>query len=173
VTINARNEEEVDSTIIIDKVAKSTGSVYKFNERIDSGAESSGPVVSISHSVVRVQVYQSQACYLSDLDRVKKMHFKSTLLFLLSLQGTVYKRTIPKQEINSQERDKFWEQQEQEERARQETERRRREEDKKRLEVERQKRDSEETAKREAKINEAAKSINQIRLAEKESFGMW
>lgn len=33
VTINARNDEEVDPDVVIEKVAKSTGSVYSFNER--------------------------------------------------------------------------------------------------------------------------------------------
>lgn len=45
VTLNARNEEEVDPQLIIDKVAKSTGSAYSFKERGDQGNEM-GPVVS-------------------------------------------------------------------------------------------------------------------------------
>ncbi|KAJ9598523.1 hypothetical protein L9F63_010794, partial [Diploptera punctata] len=43
VTMNARNEEEVDPQLIIDKVAKSTGSAYSFKERGDQANET-GPV---------------------------------------------------------------------------------------------------------------------------------
>jgi hypothetical protein len=45
VTLNARNEEEVDTQLIIEKVAKSTGSAYSFKERGDQAVEM-GPVVS-------------------------------------------------------------------------------------------------------------------------------
>lgn len=44
VTINARNEEEVDPEIIVDKVSKATGSAYSFKERGETVKES-GPVV--------------------------------------------------------------------------------------------------------------------------------
>lgn len=44
VTINARNEEEVDPEIIEDKVSKATGSAYSFKERGETVKES-GPVV--------------------------------------------------------------------------------------------------------------------------------
>ena len=63
--------------------------------------------------------------------------------------GTVYQRVNPGQEINSKERDRFWEREEQEERKRQEEERKRREEEKKRQEEERQKREIAEAAERE------------------------
>jgi hypothetical protein len=43
--LNARNEEEVDTQLIIEKVSKSTGSAYSFKERGDHGNET-GPVVS-------------------------------------------------------------------------------------------------------------------------------
>jgi hypothetical protein len=43
--LNARNEEEVDTQLIIEKVAKSTGSAYSFKERGDQENET-GPVVS-------------------------------------------------------------------------------------------------------------------------------
>lgn len=35
VTINARNEDEVDTDVILSKVSKSSGSVYSFKERLD------------------------------------------------------------------------------------------------------------------------------------------
>lgn len=47
VTINARNEEEVDSELIIEKVSKATGSAYSFKERGET-VKASGPVVSIN-----------------------------------------------------------------------------------------------------------------------------
>nr|CAD7442271.1 unnamed protein product [Timema bartmani] len=99
VTLNARNEEEVDPQIVIDKVAKSTGSAYSFKDRGDLEKES-GPV------------------------------------------GTVYKRVIPKQEINTRERDKFWEKEEQEEKQRQAEEKNRKEEERTRIESERKQRES-------------------------------
>ncbi|XP_049777311.1 drebrin-like protein [Schistocerca cancellata] len=43
VTMNARNEEEVDPQLIIEKVAKSTGSAYSFKERADN-TNDAGPV---------------------------------------------------------------------------------------------------------------------------------
>lgn len=43
--MNARTEEEVDPQIIIDRVSKSTGSVYSFKERGDVETDTA-PVVS-------------------------------------------------------------------------------------------------------------------------------
>lgn len=43
VTVNARNEDEVDEKIIIEKVAKSTGSSYSFKSRVEP--EKAAPVV--------------------------------------------------------------------------------------------------------------------------------
>ncbi|XP_069678258.1 drebrin-like protein B [Periplaneta americana] len=124
VTLNARNEEEVDTQLIIEKVAKSTGSAYSFKERGDQGNEM-GPV------------------------------------------GTTYKRVIPRQEINSKERDKFWEKEEQEEKQRQAEERKRKEEEQKKLENERKQRELREAALREERIKERTKSISQLREAER------
>lgn len=87
------------------------------------------------------------------------------------LKGTSYKRVIPKQEINSLERDKFWEKEEQEERQRQEEERLRKEEERRKLEDERKRIETEEAAKREEKTKERNRSINQIREAERVSQG--
>ncbi|XP_066998745.2 drebrin-like protein B [Anabrus simplex] len=124
VTMNARNEEEVDPQLITEKVAKSTGSAYSFKERGDH-AEESGPI------------------------------------------GTTYKRVIPTQEINSRERDKFWEKEEQEEKKRQEEERKRKEEERLRLENERKQRELSEAALREEKIRERNQNISKLREAEK------
>ncbi len=48
VTVNARTEDEVEEEAIVDKVAKSSGSVYSFN-RIENreDEQTSGPVVFI------------------------------------------------------------------------------------------------------------------------------
>lgn len=68
--------------------------------------------------------------------------------------GTVYKRVNPGQEINSKERDRFWEREEQEERNRQEQERKQREEERKKQEEERRKREIVEAAEREKRESE-------------------
>ncbi|CAG2056376.1 unnamed protein product [Timema podura] len=57
VTLNARNEEEVDPQIVIDKVAKSTGSAYSFKDRGDLEKES-GPVVSLADVLCVFVSYQ-------------------------------------------------------------------------------------------------------------------
>ncbi|KAK9501942.1 hypothetical protein O3M35_012570 [Rhynocoris fuscipes] len=98
VTINARNDEEVDPDIIIEKVAKSTGSAYTFGQRIDIDRQTT-PV------------------------------------------GTTYQRTIPKNEINIAERDKFWQKEEEEEKRRIAEERRIKEEKRIQAEKERQQRE--------------------------------
>lgn len=55
---------------------------------------------------------------------------------LMFFQGTTYKRVIPQQEINSNERDKFWQKEEEEEKIRQELERKRKEEERRKLDNE-------------------------------------
>ncbi|XP_063232985.1 drebrin-like protein [Bacillus rossius redtenbacheri] len=124
VTLNARTEEDVDPQLIIEKVAKSTGSAYSFKERTDV-TKDSGPV------------------------------------------GTTYKRVIPKQEINTKERDKFWEKEEIEEKRRQEEERKRKAEEQAKLENERKQRELREAAVREQRIRERTESVTQLRQAER------
>uniref|UniRef100_A0A1B6L3R3 SH3 domain-containing protein n=1 Tax=Graphocephala atropunctata TaxID=36148 RepID=A0A1B6L3R3_9HEMI len=124
VTVNARNEEEVDNDIIVEKLSKASSSAYSFKDRGETVKES-GPV------------------------------------------GTTYKRVIPQQEINSNERDKFWQKEEEEEKKRQDAERKHREEEKKRLEHEIKHREIEEAAQREARIKERSKSISVLREAER------
>lgn len=51
VTINARNDDEVDTDIILSKVSKSSGSVYSFKERLDQ----SQPQEKIGTSYKRIQ----------------------------------------------------------------------------------------------------------------------
>lgn len=51
VTINARNDDEVDKDIILSKVSKSSGSVYSFKERLDQ----SQPQEKIGTTYKRIQ----------------------------------------------------------------------------------------------------------------------
>lgn len=124
-TLNARNEEEVDPQLIIDKVAKSTGSAYSFKERADNDVAHTAPI------------------------------------------GTSYKKVVPTQEINSMERDKFWEKEEKEEKQRQEEERKRKEEERLKLEMERRQREITEAELREERAQERNRNINQLREAER------
>lgn len=105
VTYNARNEEELEIDLIIDKLKKS-GSEYRFKARVEP-LEPAGPV------------------------------------------GTAYQRVNPTKEINSQERDKFWRKEEEEERKRLEEERIRKQKEIKKLEIEIARREEQESKLRE------------------------
>ncbi|XP_071440855.1 drebrin-like protein [Hetaerina americana] len=85
--------------------------------------------------------------------------------------GTTYKRVIPTQEINSKERDMFWEKEEMEEKRRQAEERKRKEEERRKLEEERNQREVEEALQREQKIKERTRNIVQQREAERNAEG--
>lgn len=52
ITINARNEEEVDEDVVIEKVAKSTGSAYSFKERIGENDRQTAPVGTAYQRVI-------------------------------------------------------------------------------------------------------------------------
>lgn len=52
VTINARNDEEVDADVVIEKVAKSTGSAYSFKERIGDIDRQAAPVGTAYQRVI-------------------------------------------------------------------------------------------------------------------------
>ncbi|CAG0920677.1 unnamed protein product [Notodromas monacha] len=80
--------------------------------------------------------------------------------------GTAYKRIIPTRDINKSEREKFWEQQEAEEKKRLEEEQRKRESDLKRLEEERNRREVAEAKAREERVRERVRAIKQIKEAE-------
>lgn len=94
ITINARSEEDVEVDMIMEKLARATGSAYKFREPRGKDVGNSAPV------------------------------------------GTTYKRVIPEQEINATERDRFWQREEMEEKARVAEERSRLEKERQRLELE-------------------------------------
>lgn len=91
-TLNARNEEEVDLDLIIGKLKK-CGSEYRFKDKV-APMEPAAPV------------------------------------------GTTYQRVNPTKEINSQERDKFWKKEEEEERKRVEQEKMKRQAEVVKLELE-------------------------------------
>lgn len=122
-TLNARNEEEVEPQLIIDKVSK-VGTAYSFK---GPRSDTSGPTVPV---------------------------------------GTTYKRVNPVKEINSKERDQFWQREEQEENKRIEEERKRREAEKLKMEEEAKQREIKETTEREAKASTRNNNIDQIKLAE-------
>lgn len=104
-TLNARNEEEVDLDLIIGKLKK-CGSEYRFKEKV-TPLEPAAPV------------------------------------------GTTYQRVNPIKEINSQERDKFWRREEEEERKRVEQEKMKRQAEIVKLELEIARREEQQTKQRE------------------------
>lgn len=107
-TLNARNEEEVDLDLIIGKLKK-CGSEYRFKEKT-APLEPAAPV------------------------------------------GTTYQRVNPTKEINSQERDKFWRKEEEEERKRVEQEKLKRQAEIVKLELEIARREEQQTKHREEEV---------------------
>lgn len=126
-TINARNEDEVEPQLIIDKVSK-VGTAYSFKA---PRGEHTGPTLPV---------------------------------------GTAYKRVNPVKEINSKERDQFWQKEEQEEKKRLEEERKRKDAERLKLEQEAKQRELDEAAKREAQTYARNNSIDQIKHAEQVAF---
>lgn len=122
-TINARNEEEVEPQLIIEKISK-VGTAYSFKA---PRSDTSGPTLPV---------------------------------------GTTYKRVNPVKEINSKERDQFWQREELEENKRIEEERKRREAEKLRMEQEAKQREIQEATEREARSLARNNSIDQIKQAE-------
>lgn len=126
-TINARNEEEVEPQLIIDKISK-VGTAYSFKA---PRSDTSGPTLPV---------------------------------------GTTYKRVNPVKEINSKERDQFWQKEEQEELKRLEEERSRKEVEKQRMEQEAKQREIQEATEREARASARNNSIDQIKQAEQRAL---
>ncbi|KAJ8971870.1 hypothetical protein NQ317_014146 [Molorchus minor] len=122
-TVNARNEEEVEPDLIIEKLKKS-GSEYRFKARVEP-IEPSAPV------------------------------------------GTAYQRVNPVKEINSQERDKFWRKEEEEERKRLEGEKKKKQDETFKLELEVAQREEKETKLREEQTLIRNNSIDQMKENEK------
>lgn len=116
-TLNARNEEEVELDLIIGKLKK-CGSEYRFKEKV-APLEPAAPV------------------------------------------GTTYQRVNPTKEINSQERDKFWRKEEEEERKRIEQEKMKKQAEIVKLELEIARREDQQTKQREKKEEGMKESIVQ------------
>lgn len=126
-TINARNEEEVEPQLIIEKVSK-VGTAYSFKA---PRSDTSGPTLPV---------------------------------------GTTYKRVNPVKEINSKERDQFWQKEEQEELKRLDEERKRKEAEKLKMEQEAKQRELQEATDREARSLARNNSIDQIKQAEQKAY---
>ncbi|CAG9769875.1 unnamed protein product [Ceutorhynchus assimilis] len=125
-TYNARNEDEVDDDLLIEKLRK-VGSEYKFKMKVEP-IEPAMPV------------------------------------------GTRYQKVNAVKEINSQERDKFWKKEEEEEKRRLEQEKRRKQEDQLKMEVERQEREEKETKKRDQETETRNEKIDQFKKTEHDNF---
>ncbi|XP_050300763.1 drebrin-like protein B [Anthonomus grandis grandis] len=123
-TYNARNEDEVDEDILIEKLRK-VGSEYKFKTKV-APIEPAMPV------------------------------------------GTRYQKVNAVKEINSQERDKFWKKEEEEEKVRLEQEKQKKQEEQIKLEKERQQREEKEAKKRDQESELRNERINQIKKIEQE-----
>ncbi|XP_066250415.1 drebrin-like protein [Euwallacea similis] len=124
-TYNARNEDEVDDGLLIEKLKK-VGSEYKFKQKVVP-IEPALPV------------------------------------------GTRYQKVNAVKEINSQERDKFWKKEEEEEKRRLEGEKLRKQEEQLKLEMERQQREETETKKRDQETESRNERIDLIKKTEQET----
>lgn len=100
-TINARNEDEMEPERILEKVS-SVGSAYSFKEP------------RMQHDGIRMKSSLKNnvffKCFLS-LNNLNSAEQRGPV-------GTNYARVIPGKEINSRDRDSFWKKEEQEERHR-------------------------------------------------------
>ncbi|XP_076053186.1 actin binding protein 1 isoform X3 [Oratosquilla oratoria] len=141
-TVNARNEEEVEPDTIMAAVGRSSATTYNFKERAEI-ADHNTPVKSLVNQFVSG-------------DHIGAM-------------GTNYKRTNPLKEIDSNSRNKFWQEQEAEERARQAEEQQRKQVEAKKLEEERKKREIADAKQRDALNKERNAKINASRHAEEQA----
>lgn len=121
VQINARNDDDVDEEVIMEKVKNASGANY-----------------SIHKEKPKVFVPQGKI-------------------------GSVYERKRPDQEIDTASKNKFWAQQEKEEKKRKEEEHKRVQEERIKESRERAEREKREAEKREMMIRERSKSIDQQR----------
>ncbi|KAI8492741.1 hypothetical protein Bbelb_293380 [Branchiostoma belcheri] len=131
VTVNARDEDDVDPDAIMDKVAKSTSSKYPAFGKSGSQQqriENQGPVPKIAPRPPLTS----------------------------NAEGSVYKKTQAASEIKSsqKQREDFWAQQEKEEKARVAEDKKRAASERARLEKERLDRERRETEEREKKVKE-------------------
>ncbi|KAK8730583.1 hypothetical protein OTU49_008086 [Cherax quadricarinatus] len=139
VTVNARTEEEVEPDVIMAAVLKASATTYNFNERSEM-SDKTTPVKGL-------------------VNTFKKGEATGAV-------GTNYKRTNPLAEIDSKSRNKFWEEQEAEERRRKTEEQLRKEEEIKKLERERKQRELTDAQHREQLTRERNARILAERKAE-------
>ena len=124
ISINARNEDEVEPAVIIERVAKASATKLNLKER-------SEPVDNIAPV------------------------------------GTNYNRIKPALEINSSQRESFWQQQQEEERSRKINERKRAELERKKLEEAEKLRELREAKEREQLTSQKERELNKRREEEK------
>ncbi|XP_076053196.1 actin binding protein 1 isoform X12 [Oratosquilla oratoria] len=155
-TVNARNEEEVEPDTIMAAVGRSSATTYNFKERAEI-ADHNTPVPGSRDCGV-----ESGGGSPSYPTKKQKPNLKLQL-------GTNYKRTNPLKEIDSNSRNKFWQEQEAEERARQAEEQQRKQVEAKKLEEERKKREIADAKQRDALNKERNAKINASRHAEEQA----
>lgn len=112
ITYNARNEDELDEDLLIEKL-KMYGSEYRFKMKVEP--------------VERALPVGKNRSY-TDME----------VLEVCGFAGTRYQKVNAVKEINSHERDKFWKKEEEEEKRRLEQEKQKKQEEQFSLEVERQ-----------------------------------
>ncbi|XP_042879768.1 drebrin-like protein A isoform X2 [Penaeus japonicus] len=139
VTVNARTEEEVEPEFVMAAVLKASATTYNFSDRSEMNDKTT-PVKGL-------------------VDTFKRGEATGAV-------GTNYKRTNPLAEIDSKSRNKFWEEQEAEERRRKTEEQQRKDEELKRLENERRQREIVDTKQREILTKERNARIMTERKAE-------
>ncbi|KAK3861266.1 hypothetical protein Pcinc_032737 [Petrolisthes cinctipes] len=156
VTVNARTEEEVEPDVVMAALLKGSATTYNFNER----SEMNDKTTPVRVPGIGVSAATLDASGEPNTNRIKpKLNAKPEL-------GTNYKRTNPLAEINSQSRNKFWEEQEEEEKRRKTEEHKRKEEDLKKLEIERKQREISEAQHRDNLTRERNARITAERRAE-------
>ncbi|XP_069954914.1 drebrin-like protein isoform X9 [Cherax quadricarinatus] len=156
VTVNARTEEEVEPDVIMAAVLKASATTYNFNERSEM-SDKTTPVLMPSGANGPAVAYGDGSQIFPSIKPKHKM--KPDL-------GTNYKRTNPLAEIDSKSRNKFWEEQEAEERRRKTEEQLRKEEEIKKLERERKQRELTDAQHREQLTRERNARILAERKAE-------
>lgn len=153
VTVNARTEEEVEPEVIMSAVMKGSATTYNFNERSEI-SDKTTPVPKPSSPAVTCG--DGSHTYPSKKPK-PKIKFD---------MGTNYKRTNPLAEINTRSRNKFWEEQEAEERKRKVEEQKKRDEELMLMEKERKQREVEDAKQRELLNKERNARILSGRKAE-------
>ncbi|XP_042879770.1 drebrin-like protein B isoform X4 [Penaeus japonicus] len=159
VTVNARTEEEVEPEFVMAAVLKASATTYNFSDRSEMNDKTT-PVLK-----PKPQGLRGAAVACGDGPKTFPSSKKPKPKPKLDM-GTNYKRTNPLAEIDSKSRNKFWEEQEAEERRRKTEEQQRKDEELKRLENERRQREIVDTKQREILTKERNARIMTERKAE-------